>query len=119
MNYQAFEFVGYLYKNKDTKYGCELYIKTEWKDEEEKWPQRILVNVNKHNSSKIDKSIRPGDKVRVKIIPTLAEGVSEKTNRAYAINKLNLQSIEVLERSGDRENEDGESASTQQEEMPF
>ena len=97
--YQSFEFTGYVYKKKKSKWGMELYLKSSKDDSAEKYPQHILVNVSTRNLDKVDPNLSENDKVKCVIVPTLNEGVSEKTERAYAINKLNLVSCDVLERA--------------------
>lgn len=113
--YQNFEFTGYLYKRNDTKWGTDIRIRTLLDESESKFPQHILVSVSKKNIDKLS-DVGIGDKVRVVIIPTLVEGVSDRTQKAYAINKLNLQDFEILDRAAvnpsDEDDDDGE-------ELPF
>lgn len=96
--YQNFEFTGYLYKRNDSKWGTDIRIRTLLDESGSKFPQHILVSVSKKNIDKLG-DVGIGDKVRVVIIPTLAEGVSDRTQKAYAINKLNLQEFEILARA--------------------
>ena len=112
--YQQFEFVGYVYKLTNSKWGTEVRLRTLADETNEKWPQHVLVTVG---AKKVDRlgDANVGDKVKVTLIPTLAEGVSDKTNRAYAINKLNLQSCTIIERaSAQPQAEDGDP-----DDMPF
>lgn len=118
MNYQAFEYVGYVYRRRDSKYGIELYLKTQKDDSTEKWPQHICVTVSKKSEPKVDPTLAVGDKVKVRLIPTLNEGVSERTQKMYAINKLNLNEIEILERADPAESTASEEAISQ-EDLPF
>lgn len=98
MKYQQFEFTGYIYKRNDNKWGTDIRLRTLLDETGEKWPQHILVSVSKKNIDKLsDAGI--GDKVKIWLIPSLTEGVSEKTQKAYAINKLNLQKCQILERA--------------------
>lgn len=118
MNYQAFEYVGYVYRRRDSKYGMELYLKSQKDDASEKWPQHICVTVSKKSESKVDPTLAVGDKVKVKLIPTMNEGVSERTQRAYAINKLNLNEIEIIERADPSESTASEEV-VNPEDLPF
>jgi hypothetical protein len=118
MNYQAFEYVGYVYRRRDSKYGIELYLKSMKDEASEKYPQHICVTVSKKSESKVDPTLAVGDKVKAKLIPTLNEGVSERTQKAYAINKLNLNEIEILERADPSEAQ-GSDAEVNQEDLPF
>lgn len=97
--YQSFEFTGYVYKIKKSKWGMELYLKSNRDDASEKFPQHVLVNVSSKKIDIVDPCLSENDKVKCVIIPTMNEGVSERTNKAYAINKLNLVSCDVLERA--------------------
>ena len=97
--YQSFEFTGYVYRKKKSKWGMELYLKSNKDDSAEKYPQHILVNVSTRNLDKVDPNLSENDKVKCVIVPTLNEGVSERTEKAYAINKMNLVACDVLERA--------------------
>ena len=39
--YQSFEFTGYVYKKKKSKWGMELYLKSNKEDSAEKYPQQL------------------------------------------------------------------------------
>ena len=117
--YQKFEFTGYVYKIRDSKWGKEISLKGLADETEEKYPQHILVNVSKKREGEVDPNLGIGDKVKVVILPTLTEGVSDKTQKAYAINKLNLQKMDVLERAQQSENDNGDDGSDEADDIPF
>lgn len=105
VKFQQFEFVGYIYKRNDTKWGTDVRLRTLADDGDEKYPQHILVTVSKKKLDKLgDAGV--GDKVKMIIIPSLVEGVSDKTQKAYAINKLNLKDCEILERAEAEQSDD-------------
>lgn len=97
MDYQKFEITGYVYKIKRSKFGMDLYLKTLEDESDEKYPQHILASVSNKNMDKVDPSVDEGYKLKLTLIPMLSEGVSEKTNRAYAINNLRVIDCDVLE----------------------
>lgn len=61
-------------------------------------PQSMMLNVSKKGEEKVPQDLRKGDIANVEFSPMLVEGVSEKTRKAYSINKLYLTDISVQER---------------------
>lgn len=95
---QSYEFVGWIEKMSGVnRYGRDIYVRTLKDATGEKFPQKAMFSISTKNLDKVDDNTHcPGAKVKVKFIPFLSEGVS-KMHKAYSINKLMLQSIELLE----------------------
>lgn len=108
MEYQKFDINGYVYKIKKDKFGMKLFLKTLKDEANEKWPQHFLASVSNKNLDRVDPALSEGDRVKLSVVPWLAEGVSEKTNKAYAISELRVVECEIIEVAERRPDDDGD-----------
>lgn len=115
METQKYTFVGWIDKiGAVNKYGRDVYVRTLKDEVGEKFPQKIMFSVSVKNLDKIDETQHcKNAKVSIVFVPFLQQGVS-KTNKAYSINKMMLQSITLIEAAP--VGEDGEEV---EEDMPF
>lgn len=110
-----YEFTGYVNKFSHTNYGDEIIVRADADERDAKFKQHLLISVTKKVSDKVPFDLGKDDKVKITFVPILNEGVSDKTKRAYAINKMMLSDIEVLEKASTDEGGDGDDAS----DIPF
>lgn len=112
---QSYEFTGWVVRvNRVNQYGPEFVVRADKDESDIKYPQHILVVVSKKKASQLPPEMNVDDKVKVKFLPILQEGVSERTNRAYAISKNQMMSVEILEKA-----ERKQDATAGDEDMPF
>lgn len=115
VSYLKFEFTGYVNKVMVGKFGKEIICRTAKDESDIKYPQRALFSASKKNEDKVPETLKENDKVAIQFMPILAEGVSPRTHREYAINKLMLQSCEILEVAPEPAEDNSESV----EDLPF
>jgi len=113
--YVKYEFVGYVSKFNENRFGKELTIRTNPDETGLKYPQRVMFSTSEKKKDLVP-DVSAGDKVRIEFMPILIEGVSKGTNKVYAINKLFIQSCEILEKGAVQESE---STSGDADDLPF
>lgn len=112
----TYEFTGWVERvNRVNQYGPEFVLRADKNDAEAKYKQHIMFAVSKKKASSIPPEMGPNDKVKVKFLPMLQEGVSDRTNRAYAISKNMMMSIEILEKADSAAQDNADDA----DECPF
>jgi len=93
----TYEFEGYVKKVNRTQWGVDVIVGMLKDEGDEKYPQRVLFSTSKKSIDKVPESLGDGDKVKVQFAPFLNEGVSQKSQRVYAINKNMIIKMEVTE----------------------
>lgn len=109
----SYEFRGFVCKVNRQQWGVEVFVRAD-KDEnaqDVKYPQHILFSASKKNEGKVPVDLAEDDEVTIKFIPILNEGISDRTKRAYAINKMMIASITVEAKA--------ESSGGESEPLPF
>jgi hypothetical protein len=76
----------------------------------------MLFFASRKYADRVPRDLDVNDKVKVKFIPILEEGVSEKTKRAYSINKMMIMELSVEEKIAPQGGDDEQSSG---EELPF
>lgn len=95
---QTYIFTGWVTRiNRKNPYGPEIFMRNDKDESQIKYPQHILLCASKRKADIIPDDLCPDAKIEAKFLPTLTEGVSDRTNRAYAINKNYLMELKVLE----------------------
>lgn len=97
----SYDYVGWIENIAEGKYGMEVKCRSDKLPSTTDWQQKVLFEIS-HRSKSYESikasGISIGDKVSVKFIPSLNEGISKATRKVYAINKNMLVAISVLER---------------------
>lgn len=114
-DYQSYEFIGRVYRvGLANKYGRDIYVSTHADDSAVKYPQHIMFNVSAKKMNLVP-DVKVGDKVKVKFMPMMSEGVSERTRKEYSINKNHIMEMAVIESAPEQESADTQDAG----DLPF
>lgn len=97
MQYQTCEITGYVYNIKSSRFGMKIYLQSEKDETGIKYPQHMLATVNNKQMDVVDPSLKIGDKVWLKIVPWLSEGVSKSTGKAYSVSDIRVVECRILE----------------------
>lgn len=95
----SYEYTGWVEKIKIESYGIEIVMRTDFDEKDVKYPQHVLFKVSKKNTGKIPEGLCKDDKVTVKFMPFLNEGVSKNTGNPYAIMGLMVQELSLIAKS--------------------
>ena len=112
----TYEYEGFVNKIRKTSWGAEIILRTENDETQTKYPQHILINVSQKNVDKLPADLDANDKVYVKFMPFLKEGVSERTQKAYTINNNMMMEMKILEKAQPSQDE---AADSTPDDMPF
>lgn len=102
----SYKYTGFVYDVTDGKYGIDIKCKTVKDESTVKWSQHIMFTIGtKGKAYDAVKGLGIGkmDKIEVEFIPSLIEGVSKTTNKAYAMMKNNITSVKILEKASPEE----------------
>lgn len=80
------------------KWGIEVTVRGDADEVAVKFPQHILFFASNKNRDKVPDDLDVNDHVNIKFVPVLDEGISERTKRAYAINKMMIVELTILEK---------------------
>ena len=95
----TYEFEGYVHSINRQKWGTEVVVRLDEDESTVKYPQHILFFASSKKADRVPSDLYVNDGVKVKFIPVLDEGVSERTKRAYAINKMMILDIQITKRA--------------------
>jgi len=124
MAFHKFEFSGFVEKvGEEDKYGREVILRDAKDPAADKNPQFITFKLSAKNVGLFD-GIGKDSEVKVEFYLNGVMGVSQKTNRPYNINKLNISKVEVVNLVKEEEEpaeEDGEEEASEPEnsDIPF
>lgn len=112
---KSFEFSGWVHSVDRQSWGVEIEVRAEADEADVKFPQHILFTASKKKSDLVPDDLDVNDRVTVTFIPILNKGVSHKTKRVFAINKMMIVKFEVIEkvRNG------GEQPQQEDDDIPF
>lgn len=105
----TYEFEGYVHSVNRQKWGTEVVVRLDQDESVVKYPQHILFFASSRKADKVPSDLYVNDGVKVKFVPVLDEGISERTKRAYAINKMMILDIQITQRSALSNTEQDES----------
>lgn len=95
---KSYEFDGWVHKVNRQKWGVEVTVRGDADEVAVKFPQHILFFASNKNRDKVPDDLDVNDHVNIKFVPVLDEGISERTKRAYAINKMMIVELTILEK---------------------
>ena len=95
---KSYDFDGWVHKVNRQKWGTEIVMRGDADESVVQFPQHVLFFASRRNSNKVPDDLDVNDHVVVKFIPVLDEGISERTKRAYAINKMMIVDVTVVEK---------------------
>jgi hypothetical protein len=95
----TYEFDGYVHSINRQKWGTEVVVRLDQDESMVKYPQHILFFASSRKADKVPSDLYVNDGVKVKFVPVLDEGISERTKRAYAINKMMILDIQITQRA--------------------
>lgn len=95
---KSFEFSGWVHSIDRQSWGVEVEVRAEADETGVKFPQHILLTASKKKSDLVPDDLDVNDRVTVTFIPILNKGVSQKTKRVFAINKMMIAKFEVDEK---------------------
>lgn len=95
----TYEFEGYVHSINRQKWGTEVVVRLDEDESVVKYPQHILFFASSRKADKVPSDLYVNDGVKVKFVPVLDEGISERTKRAYAINKMMIIDIQITQRA--------------------
>lgn len=95
----TYEFEGYVHSINRQKWGTEVIVRLDQDESVVKYPQHILFFASSRKADKVPSDLYVNDGVKVKFVPVLDEGISERTKRAYAINKMMILDIQITQRA--------------------
>ena len=112
---KSFEFSGWVHSIDRQSWGIEVEVRADADETDVKFPQHILLTASKKKSDLVPDNLDVNDRVTVTFIPVLNKGVSQKTKRVFAINKMMIAKFDVVEkvRGG------GEQTSREDEDTPL
>lgn len=95
---KSYDFEGWVHKVNRQKWGTEIVMRADADESAMQYVQHILFFASRRNSDKVPDDLDVNDHIIVKFVPILDEGISERTKRAYAINKMMIVDITVVEK---------------------
>lgn len=95
---KSFEFSGWVHSVDRQSWGVEVELREEADETGVKFPQHILLTASKKKADLVPDDLDVNDRVTVTFIPVLNKGVSQKTKRVFAINKMMIAKFEVTEK---------------------
>lgn len=111
----SYEFEGWVHRINRQGWGTEVVARADADESAVKFKQHMLFFASRKHADRVPQDLDVNDKVKIKFIPILDEGVSEKTKRAYAINKMMIVELNVEEKIA-KQNDDSPSDDG---DMPF
>lgn len=96
---KSFEFSGWVHSIDRQSWGVEVEVRAEADETDVKFPQHILLTASKKKSDLVPDDLDVNDRVTVTFIPILNKGVSQKTKRVFAINKMMIAKFDVVEKA--------------------
>ena len=112
----TYEFEGWVHRVNRQSWGTEVVVRADADESAVKFKQHMLFFASRKYADRVPQDLDVNDKVKVKFIPILEEGVSEKTKRAYSINKMMIMELSVEEKIAPQGSGDEQSGG---EELPF
>ena len=112
---KSFEFSGWVHSIDRQSWGVEVEVRAEADETDVKFPQHILLTAFKKKSDLVPDDLDVNDRVTVTFIPILNKGVSQKTKRVFAINKMMIAKFDVVEKA----NGGGEPSTQDDDDVPF
>lgn len=96
---KSFEFSGWVHSIDRQSWGVEVEVRAEADETDVRFPQHILLTASKKKSDLVPDDLDVNDRVTVTFIPILNKGVSQKTKRVFAINKMMIAKFDVVEKA--------------------
>ena len=96
---KTYEFSGWVHTVNRQKWGTEVVVRADQDESAVQWPQHILFFASKKKADRVPQDLDVNDGVTVKFIPILDEGISDRTKRAYAINKMMILELLVTQKA--------------------